>query len=580
MTQTLSKNVIADFSTQLAVKMAVGATTGTLASATDSDGVALPTGTYFLTIDKNNSKKEYIKCTLTGTALTSIQSISRQGALTSGTAREHRVGANVIISDFASLSKMNDVLTGVTSFDSATPLGYDGTASITTDNQFATKAYVDSSSIPSSYLDTDGTLAANSDVKVASQKATKTYADTKLSKAGGTMTAALILSTSSPSTSLEAASKGYADGLAIAGSPDSSTTVKGIGQVSVAPVSPTTPIFVGDNDPRVPTQSENDALAGTGTPSSSNKYVTEDTFDAIYKFGDGSDGDVTISSPTTLTRDMYYNNLTITNTLTTSGYKVFVAGTISGAGTIDWGTANVGGTGGNGSGGSSGAGAAGGASSGNGQFVSVAGSAGGNGSGGSSAFGGSGGSSETSSVGGNGSAGGAGSAFNGGSPGAGGVGGTSSVQTKVGVFANLSLLGLDFKKDGTYIVYKPASGAGGGGGGTGNGAGNGGGGGGGGASGGIVYICANTWAGTFTVKSVGGAGGVGGNSGNGSACGAGGGGGGRGGASIIIYGTKTWTGSYNLAGGAGGAGGTVSGVAGTAGGTGTSYEILMSSLTR
>lgn len=26
-------------------------------------------------------------------------------------------------------------------------------------------------------------------------------------------------------------------------------------------------------------------------------------------FGDGSDGDVTISAPTTLTRDMYYNNL-------------------------------------------------------------------------------------------------------------------------------------------------------------------------------------------------------------------------------------------------------------------------------
>ena len=33
-------------------------------------------------------------------------------------------------------------------------------------------------------LDTDGTLAANSDVKVASQKATKTYADTKAALAG------------------------------------------------------------------------------------------------------------------------------------------------------------------------------------------------------------------------------------------------------------------------------------------------------------------------------------------------------------------------------------------------------------
>jgi hypothetical protein len=42
----------------------------------------------------------------------------------------------------------------------------------------------DVAQLPASYLDTDGTLAANSDVKVASQKAAKTYADTKLSKTG------------------------------------------------------------------------------------------------------------------------------------------------------------------------------------------------------------------------------------------------------------------------------------------------------------------------------------------------------------------------------------------------------------
>lgn len=80
-----------------------------------------------------------------------------------------------------------------------------------------------------------------------------------------------------PSAGNDYVNKTYADGLAIAGAPDSSTTTKGIGKVSVAPVSATSPIFVGDNDTRVPTQSENDALVGTsGTPSSSNKYVTND----------------------------------------------------------------------------------------------------------------------------------------------------------------------------------------------------------------------------------------------------------------------------------------------------------------
>ena len=59
--------------------------------------------------------------------------------------------------------------------------------------------------------------------------------------------------------------------------PDASTTVKGVAKMSVAPASASSPIAVGDNDPRVPTTGENDALVGTsGTPSSSNKYVTND----------------------------------------------------------------------------------------------------------------------------------------------------------------------------------------------------------------------------------------------------------------------------------------------------------------
>jgi hypothetical protein len=52
-----------------------------------------------------------------------------------------------------------------------------------------TIAEVEAASIPVGYLDTDGTLAANSDTKVATQKALKTYADTKLAtsaKAAGT----------------------------------------------------------------------------------------------------------------------------------------------------------------------------------------------------------------------------------------------------------------------------------------------------------------------------------------------------------------------------------------------------------
>lgn len=69
---------------------------------------------------------------------------------------------------------MLDLLDGTTSFDASNPLGYDGTATIASANQFATKEYV--------------------------------------------------------------------DGVAIAGGADSSTTVKGITKLSVAPASATNPI--------------------------------------------------------------------------------------------------------------------------------------------------------------------------------------------------------------------------------------------------------------------------------------------------------------------------------------------------
>lgn len=56
---------------------------------------------------------------------------------------------------------------------------------------------------------------------------------------------------------------------------DATTTVKWLSKASVAPVSASAPIFVWDNDPRVPTQWENDALvwySGTDV-GTSNKFI-------------------------------------------------------------------------------------------------------------------------------------------------------------------------------------------------------------------------------------------------------------------------------------------------------------------
>ncbi len=81
-----------------------------------------------------------------------------------------------------------------------------------------------------------------------------------------------------PTTDTQIASKKYVDLVAVYGAPDATDVTKGIAKLSVAAASPTDPIAVGDNDPRMPTTNEKAALAGTGTPSSGNKYVTLDYF--------------------------------------------------------------------------------------------------------------------------------------------------------------------------------------------------------------------------------------------------------------------------------------------------------------
>lgn len=80
------------------------------------------------------------------------------------------------------------------------------------------------------------------------------------------------------SNNTEIVDKKYVDDSVTAGAPDAATGTKGIAKASVAPASPTSPIFVGDNDPRVPTQGENDGLAATTTPASGNLFMTQKDF--------------------------------------------------------------------------------------------------------------------------------------------------------------------------------------------------------------------------------------------------------------------------------------------------------------
>lgn len=277
-------------------------------------------------------------------------------------------------------------------------------------------------------------------------------------------------------------------------------------------------------------------------------------------FGDCSDGNVTISAGTTvLTRDMFYNNLTINGTgvIDTQNQRIFICGTLdltaAQAGAIDDNGSNGGNGGNSGGGGNAGATTAVGTN-----LTGRAGGAGGTGTAATAVQGAVG-------VGGN-----AVSGSYGGTSGAGGAGGAGA-----GAGGRGQVVSANFPMRDITTWYLPSTGAGGqvfvGGSGPGGGSGNGdgttaggGGGGGGGASGQTVYIAANiikTGAGTVanTIQANGGAGGNGGSPSGTCTLGCGGGGGGAGGGGgwiVIKYNAKSGSPVTNLVQATGGIGGT------------------------
>ena len=324
-------------------------------------------------------------------------------------------------------------------------------------------------------------------------------------------------------------------------------------------------------------------------------------------FGDGSDGDVVISGDTTLTTDMYYNNLTVNNTktLNSGSYRIFVKGILINNGTIS-NKGNAGGNGSNASGSTGGNGGTAGTAVSAGFFVG--GSAGKTGIGGIGSV-----SNGTPTTGANGTnvtsesmgvsgvagvAGGSGGT-NGGSDGVTtfGTAGTATPPTnKIRSLTELVVF-RDFTPSSPTKLDGSAGSGGSGGGGAGHAItaashqGSGGGGGGSGSSGGILMICASKIINGGTITAAGGDGGLGGNGSasntDAAANGGGGGGsgsGGPGGVMVLAYKILSNSGTVTVAGGSrgatagtGGAGGGNSnthGADGSLGNTGTTGTLM------
>lgn len=198
---------VAVFETRLAASIGANDTTMTLASATDVAGNTLASSTYGFVIDEGTATEEFVLANCTGTACTGmIRGVSPTTGNTSVTSlkKAHRRGASIKITDAPLLLVLTRIVNGSETLPNV--LSYDTNINIaTSSNQL----------VHSNYL-------ANNYVN----KSTNESID-------GTKTFVKEILAPTPTASTSVATKGYVDGIAIAGSPNASTSTKGIVQEAV-----------------------------------------------------------------------------------------------------------------------------------------------------------------------------------------------------------------------------------------------------------------------------------------------------------------------------------------------------------
>lgn len=295
-TVTIPK-ILANFETSLNAKISTAATTLTLNTSVDDDGTTL-SGTYSLTIDEGTTSEEHMIVTLAGSAGTiTRRGLSRTDAWTevSGNKIEHNRGASVKITNVSAVN-IQRLLAGTDTFNAVDWSGINSISGLATPSSTETTKAANvgmvNDAIAAGGVDSSTVAKGIGKSSYAHNKSLGTATITIASPAvitlasHGLIAGDSVLFTTSGSlpTGITASTNYYviSSGLT-ANDFQVSTTSGGTAVDTSGSQSGThtlyrmTPFFVSDVDPRVPTQSENDALVGTsGTPSGSNKYVTSD----------------------------------------------------------------------------------------------------------------------------------------------------------------------------------------------------------------------------------------------------------------------------------------------------------------
>jgi hypothetical protein len=116
---------------------------------------------YCFTVNNGSSNKQYLIGQLNGTAVTSVKNVSRQGVETSGAAFAARAGSPVIISDFATIQRVADILRGQLPLDGANPVVYDAEPTLADRKELATVGYVLDAAFGGSLAFDNMTVAGN-----------------------------------------------------------------------------------------------------------------------------------------------------------------------------------------------------------------------------------------------------------------------------------------------------------------------------------------------------------------------------------------------------------------------------------
>ncbi len=292
--------VAALFETSLQAKIAPAATTMTLVNGTDKDGNTL-SGLYGLVIDEGSANEEFVIGTVAGTSVTAmIRDIDVSNPDVAGTGKDHRRGASVKITDYPFLGQLAKLFTSggtieslITFLNTARPK-LDSDVDTLNDTEFVTKGELSRTALGALtnnrlveagnagatisagnlvYLD-----IADSKWKLADATNPAKCQNVQLGIAQGAGTDGNPISGGVLRRGLDNHQTGLSTGAYyVSNTPGAISSTPGTYEVTIGSYFSATELYFDTRFNQQITEDEQDALAGTsGTPSASNKYVTND----------------------------------------------------------------------------------------------------------------------------------------------------------------------------------------------------------------------------------------------------------------------------------------------------------------